>query len=80
MAVIPKVLTGAEVAALCARLTARPCSVRQVHYLLVAGGLCSDGRRRQNGQTRMYNVLDVAFVRLALRLHAEGVSPMVAQV
>jgi hypothetical protein len=80
MAVIPKVLTGAEVASLCARLSGRRCSIRQVHYLLVAGGLCSDSRRRQNGQTRVYGVLDVAFVRLALRLHAEGVSPIVARV
>jgi hypothetical protein len=80
MALIPKVLTALEVADLCARLTGRACSPRQVHYLLVAGGLCGDARRRANGQTRMYSVLDVAFVRLALRLQQEGVSPMVTRV
>jgi hypothetical protein len=32
------------------------------------------------GQTRLYGTLDVAFVRLALRLQAEGVSPWVARV
>lgn len=80
MAVIPKVLTGFEVARLCARLTGRKCSPRQVHYLLVTGGLSGDARRRRNGQTRVYTVLDVAFVRLALRLQDEGVSPAVARV
>jgi len=80
MVVIPKVLTAPEVASLCARLTGECCSTRQVHYLLVSGGLGSDAARRANGQTRMYSVLDVAFVRLARRLHAEGVSPMVARV
>ena len=80
MAVIPRVLTALEVASVCARLTGRRCSPRQVHYLLVAGGLGTDTRRRGNGQTRLYGMLDVAFVRLALRLQAEGVSPMVARV
>ena len=36
--------------------------------------------RRQHGQTRMYGSLDVAFVRLALRLQAEGISRAVARV
>lgn len=80
MAVIPKALTASEVACVCARLTGRRCSTRQVHYLLVAGGLGTDVHRRSNGQTRLYGILDVAFVRLALRLQAEGVSPMVARV
>lgn len=80
MAVIPRVLTTLEVASLCARLTGRRCSPRQVRYLLVTGGLGTDARRRANGQTRLYGVLDVAFVRLALRLQADGVSPMVARV
>lgn len=80
MQVIPKVLTASEVASLCARLTGRRCSTRQVNYLLIGGGLGTDARRRANGQTRMYAVLDVAFVRLALRLQADGVSPMVARV
>lgn len=80
MAVIPNVLTASEVASVCARLTGRRCSPRQVQYLLVGGGLGTDARRRAHGQTRLYGVLDVAFVRLALRLQAEGVSPMVARV
>jgi hypothetical protein len=80
MAVIPNVLTGPEVASVCARLTGRRCSPRQVRYLLVGGGLGTDARRRAHGQTRLYGILDVAFVRLALRLQAEGVSPMVARV
>jgi hypothetical protein len=32
------------------------------------------------GETRLYGSLDVAFVRLALRLQAEGVSPWVTRV
>jgi hypothetical protein len=80
VAVIPKVLTTSEVASVCARLTGRRCSPRQVHYLLVGGGLGTDARRRAHGQTRLYGILDVAFVRLALRLQAEGISPMVARV
>ena len=80
MAVIPKVLTASEVASVCARLTGRRCSTRQVRYLLVDGRLGTDVHRRSHGQTRLYGILDVAFVRLALRLQAEGVSPMVTRV
>ena len=80
MAVIPKVLTAMEVAALCARLEGRRCSPRQVNYLLVSGGLGTETRRRAHGQTRLHGILDVALVRLALRLQAEGVSPMVTRV
>ena len=80
MAVIPKVLTAAEVAALCARLEGRRCSTRQVSYLLVSGGLGTEPHRRAHGQTRVYGLVDVAFVRLALRLQTEGVSPMAARV
>jgi hypothetical protein len=80
MTVIPKVLTVGEVAALCARLEGRRCSRRQVTYLLIDGGISGEARRRGHGQTRVFGVLDVAFVRLALRLQAEGVSPMVTRV
>ena len=80
MAVIPKVLTVGEVAALCTRLEGRRCSRRQVTYLLIAGGISGEAPRRSRGQTRVFGVLDVAFVRLALRLQAEGVSPMVTRV
>jgi hypothetical protein len=80
MAVIPKVLTVGEVAALCARLEGRRCTRRQVTYLLIDGSISGEARRRSHGETRVFGVLDVAFVRLALRLQAEGVSPMVARV
>ena len=65
---------------LCARLVGEPCSPRQVRYLLVGCGLGTEPERRPNGQTRLHGAVDVAMVRLALRLHAEGVSPWVARV
>jgi hypothetical protein len=80
MAVTPKMLTAAEVAGLCGDLTGRRCSPRQVQHLLVTGALGTDTKRRANGQTRLYGIVDVAFVRLALRLRADGVSPWVARV
>jgi hypothetical protein len=51
-----------------------------VRHLLVTGALGTETGRRVRGQTRLYGQIDVAFVRLALRLHAEGVSPWVARV
>lgn len=80
MAVTPNFLTAAEVAAVAGRLAGRRCSPRQVRYLLVDGGVGTDTRRRAHGQTRLYGVVDVAFVRLALRLHGEGVSRVVTRV
>jgi hypothetical protein len=80
MATIPRLLTVAEVAALAGRLEGRACSPRQVRYLLVTGRLGNDVQRRTQGQTRLYNVVDLAFVRLALRLSREGVSAVVARV
>jgi hypothetical protein len=80
MALIPRMLTATEVAALCRELTRHRCTARQVRHLLVTGGLAADARRRPNGQTRLYTVVDVALVRLALTLHAEGISPWVARV
>ena len=80
MAVRPKLLTVAEVAALAARLENRPCSPRQVRYWLVNGRLGNDVQPRTQGQTRLYTPIDVAFVRLALRLAREGVSTTVARV
>jgi hypothetical protein len=73
-------LTVGEVAALCARLTGEACTPRQVRYLLVGCRLGTEPERRRNGQTRLHGAVDVALVRLALRLHAEGVSPWVARV
>lgn len=80
MAVTPNFLTATEVASVAGRLAGRRCSARQVRSLLVGGGLGTDIKRRPNGQTRLFSVIDVAFVRLALRLHGEGVSPVVARV
>ena len=77
---MPRMLTVGEVAALCARLTGQPCSIRQVRHLLVGCRLGSDRERRRHGQTRLHGVDDVAMVRLALLLHADGVSPWVARV
>ena len=77
---VPKVLTAVEVAALCARLEGQHCTPRQVRYLLVDGRLGTETGPRAHGQTRVYGTLDVAFVRLALRLQAEGISKMVARV
>ena len=80
MPVTPKLLTVAEVAALASRLESRPCSPRQVRYWLVSGRLGNDVQPRTRGQTRLYTVLDVALVRLALRLSREGMSTTVARV
>lgn len=76
----PRLLTAGEVAVLCARLTGQPCSTRQVRYLLVGCSLGSEPDRRPNGQTRLHGGVDVAMVRLALRLRAEGVSPWATRV
>src|SRR5262249_22577068 len=62
------------------RLENRPCSPRQVRYWLVTGRLGNDVQPRSRGQTRLYTALDVAFVRLALRLSRGGVSMTVARV
>lgn len=68
-----------EVADLVGRLEKHPCSPRQVRHLLVTGGLATDPQQRRRGQTRLYDLLDVAFVRLAVRLRHEGISPWVAR-
>jgi len=73
-------LTVSEAAKVAGHLAGRPCSPRQVRHLLVGGGLGTDTGQRRRGQTRLYGSLDVTFVRLALRLQAEGVSPWVVRV
>ena len=80
MASMPKLLTGTEVAALVGDLEACKCSARQVRYLLVSGRLGSDGQPRTRGQTRLHGVIDVALVRLAVRLTREGLSASLARV
>ena len=73
-------LTVSEVARVLARLEHRKVSIGQVRSVLV---LDTHGRAlapRQHGQTRLYSSIDVALVRLVLRLRAEGVSPTIARV
>ncbi|MDE3154247.1 MAG: hypothetical protein KGN76_04050 [Acidobacteriota bacterium] len=75
-----RLLSIAEVADLVSHVEQQPCSTRQVRYLLVTAGLGTDPGRRRNGQTRLYDLLDVAMVRMAVRLRQEGVSPWVIRV
>ena len=72
-------MTVTEVADLTSRLAGRPCSPRQVRYLLIGGGLGTDVQRRTHGSTRLYSVIDVALMRLALRIEREGGSPSIAR-
>ncbi len=72
-------LSLTEVAGLVSRLEKSDCSPRQVRHLLVTGGLATDPQQRRRGQTRLYDLLDVAFVRLAVQLRQEGLSPWVAR-
>ena len=80
MAVIPDLLTASEVAELTSRLTGRPCSPRQVRYLLVSGRLGTDAHVRNRGQTRLFNQIDVALMRLALAIVREGGTAPIARV
>jgi hypothetical protein len=69
---VPLVLTAPEVAAVVARLDGDACTPRRVRYLL-SHRLAVDGARRK-GQTRLYGPVDVALMRLAVRLQAQGLS------
>lgn len=75
-----KLLTAVEAARAVNRLTGRPCSVRRVRHLLVHGGLGTELQRRQRGQTRLFGVIDLAFLRLSLELELQGVSSWVGRV
>jgi hypothetical protein len=76
----PKALTAVELAQLVSRLTGRAVSARRVRHLLVQGGLGTELQTRQKGQTRLFGVLDLAIVRLAIELEAQSVSPWVTRV
>ena len=76
----PPLLTADEVAHLVSRIEGRRCSARQVRYLLVSGRIGTDVHRRRQGQTRLYGILDVALMRLAVRATREGVSRTVTRV
>ncbi len=78
--VTPKLLTAAEVVMLVGRLTGQSISPRQVRYLLITGSLGTDVQPRRPGETRLYDVIDVALVRLAVRITMQGGSRAVARV
>ena len=75
-----KLLTADEVATAVTKLTGRKCSTRRVRHLLVNGGVGTELQPRQRGQTRLYGVLDLAFLRLSLELERQGVSSWVSRV
>jgi hypothetical protein len=72
------VLTASEVATVVARLEGEACTARRVRYLL--SGLLMTETASQRGQTRLYGPVDVALMRLAVRLEAQGVSAWVVRV
>jgi hypothetical protein len=76
----PRTLTQDEVARLVSRLSGRSCSTRRVRHLLVAGGLGTECHGRPHGGTRLFGVLDVALVRLAMALEADGLSSWMIRV
>ena len=80
MPVIPDLLTANEVADLASRLTGRSCSPRQVRYLLITCRLGTDVNVRSRGQTRLFSVIDVALMRLALAIVCDGGSAPIARV
>lgn len=75
-----KYLTVDEAARVLTRVADQACSTRQIHYLLVAGGLGTDVQARKRGQTRLYGPFDLALMLLSLRLRQEGVSASVTRV
>ena len=78
--VTPKALTGVELAQLASRLSGRHVSARRVRHLLVESGLGTELQSRTHGQTRLFGILDLALVRLAVELESQGVSAWVMRV
>ena len=78
--ITPKALTAAELAQIVSRLSDRHVSARRVRHLLVESGLGTEWQARQQGQTRLFGVLDLAIVRLAIELERQGISAWVARV
>ncbi len=78
--VTPKALTAIEIAQTVSRLTGTEVSVRRVRHLLVVSGLGTELQTRQHGQTRLFGVLDLALVRLAIELERQGISAWVGRV
>jgi DNA-binding transcriptional MerR regulator len=75
----PDGVTLREAAQLLSTLERRPVSPAQVRSILVLDTTGHALAPRQHGDVRLYSAVDVAFVRLTLRLRAEGVSPTVAR-
>jgi hypothetical protein len=73
-------LTVDELAALASRLAGRSCTPRRVRYLLITGGLGTEWQSRRRGGTRLYGVLDLELVRLAMAMEAEGMSSWLVRV
>ncbi len=76
----PKALTAVELAQLVSRLTGRTVSPRRVRHLLVDAALGTELQARQQGQTRLFGVLDVALIRLVIEMERQGISAWVARV
>jgi hypothetical protein len=72
------VLTASEIAAVVTRLEGEACTARRVRYLL--SGLLQTDSGTQRGHTRLYGPIDLAMMRLAVRLEAQGVSAWVVRV
>ncbi len=76
----PKLMTAVEAARAVSRLTGRKCTARRVRHLLVQSQLGTELQQRQRGQTRLFGVLDLAIMRLAIELERQGVSSWVTRV
>jgi hypothetical protein len=72
-------LTAPDVAAAVVRLEREPCTARRVRHLL-SGVVISDRAPRRGRRTRGFSAVDVALMRLAVRLEAQGVSAWVVRV
>ena len=76
----PKLLTAVEAARAVSRLTGRPCTPRRVRHLLVQSQLGTELQRRQRAQRRLFGLLGLALMRLAIELERQGVSSWVTRV
>jgi len=76
----PKLLTAVEAARAISKLTGRKCTARRVRHLLVQCQLGTELQQRQRGQTRLFGVLDLAIMRLAVELERQGISSWVTRV
>jgi hypothetical protein len=73
-------LTAPHVAAAVVRLEGEPCTARRVRYLLSGVAIRDRAPDRGRGTARGYGAVDVALMRLAVRLEAQGVSAWVVRV